>query len=107
MVNFLVEPKKGAKWPKTLPRFTSRQEAIAVCKELCKEQFIHRSEKIGKGQLDVSTRMTTCGKNLVCNLLVFLTLLIPLFAQRYLETVILMKLDSLLGFMKEINHLVT
>lgn len=54
LVNFLVEPKKGAKWPKTLPRFTSRQEAIAVCKELCKEQFIHRSEKIGKGQLDIS-----------------------------------------------------
>ena len=103
-MNFMMEPKKGVKWPKDLPRFKSRQEAIIVCKELCKEQFIHRSEKIGKGQLDVSTRMTTCGKNLVSNLQVFLTVLIPLFAQRYLETVILMSLDSLLGFMKETSH---
>merc|ERR1719276_360827 len=50
----MMEPKKGVKWPKDLPRFKSRQEAIIVCKELCKEQFIHRSEKIGKGQLDIS-----------------------------------------------------
>jgi len=54
LVNFLVEPKKGAKWPNTLPRFKSRQEAIAVCKDLCRLQFIHRSEKRGKGDLVVS-----------------------------------------------------
>ena len=48
-MNFLVEPKKGTKWPKDLPRFESRTEAIAVCKDLCKYQFIHRSEKQAKG----------------------------------------------------------
>ena len=53
-MNFMVEPKKGTKWPKNLPKFKSRQEAIAVCKSLCKLQFIHRSEKRGKGDLVVS-----------------------------------------------------
>ena len=50
----MVEPKKGTKWPKDLPKFKTRTEAIAVCKELCKLQFIHRSEKRGKGDLVVS-----------------------------------------------------
>jgi len=54
LVNFLVEPKKGTKWPAELPRFESRHEAIAVCKELCRMQFIHRSERRGKGDLVVS-----------------------------------------------------
>lgn len=54
LVNFLVEPKKGTKWPLDLPRFESRQAAIDVCKDLCKYQFMHRSEKRGKGDLVVS-----------------------------------------------------
>jgi len=54
LVNFMVEPKKGSKWPKNLPRFKERHEAIAVCKELCRVQFIHRSEKTGKGELTMS-----------------------------------------------------
>jgi translocation protein SEC62 len=54
LVNFLVEPKKGTKWPKDVPKFKSRQEAIAVCKSLCKLQFIHRSVKRGKGDLVIS-----------------------------------------------------
>lgn len=54
LVNFLVEPKKGTKWPKNLPRFDNRQDAIAVCKELCKLQFLLRCEKQGKGALGVS-----------------------------------------------------
>uniref|UniRef100_A0A6U3TY49 Translocation protein SEC62 n=1 Tax=Ditylum brightwellii TaxID=49249 RepID=A0A6U3TY49_9STRA len=54
LVNFLVEPKKGTKWPAKLPRFQDRQEAIAVCRDLCRLQFMHRSEKQGKGQLTVS-----------------------------------------------------
>ena len=54
IVNFMLEPKKGSKWPKNLPRFKERHEAIAVCKELCRLQFIHRSEKVGKGELEVS-----------------------------------------------------
>lgn len=54
LVNFLVEPKKGTKWPSNLPRFKTRQEAIAVCKDLCRYHFIHRSEKRGKGDLVVS-----------------------------------------------------
>lgn len=54
LVNFLVEPKKGTKWPKDLPKFATRHEAIAVCKDLCRYQFIHRSEKRGKGDLVVS-----------------------------------------------------
>lgn len=54
LVNFLVEPKKGTKWPTTLPKFTSREEAIEVCKDLCRLQFMHRSEKRGKGDLAVS-----------------------------------------------------
>lgn len=49
----MVEPKKGTKWPKNLPRFENRQDAIAVCKELCKNQFLLRSEKLGKGELGV------------------------------------------------------
>jgi translocation protein SEC62 len=53
LVNFLVEPKKGTKWPSNLPRFETRQDAIAVCKELCKQQFLLRSEKRGKGELGV------------------------------------------------------
>mmetsp|Transcript_31169 Transcript_31169/g.47162 ORF Transcript_31169/g.47162 Transcript_31169/m.47162 type:complete len:326 (+) Transcript_31169:63-1040(+) len=54
LVNFMVEPKKGTKWPSNLPRFESRQQAITVCKDLCKFQFMHRSEKRGKGDLVVS-----------------------------------------------------
>jgi hypothetical protein len=53
LVNFLVEPKKGTKWPSNLPRFANRREAIAVCKELCRNQYLLRSEKRGKGELGV------------------------------------------------------
>jgi hypothetical protein len=53
LVNFLVEPKKGVKWPPKLPRFSNRHDAIAVCKELCKSQYLLRSEKCGKGELEV------------------------------------------------------
>ena len=53
LVNFLVEPKKGTKWPKELPKFNSRPDAIAICKDLCASQFIHRSEKVAKGELEV------------------------------------------------------
>eukprot|EP00536_Pseudo-nitzschia_multiseries_P005540 jgi/Psemu1/254577/estExt_Genewise1Plus.C_1040036 len=53
LVNFLAEPKRGVKWPKNLPRFESRQDAIAVCKELCKLQFILRCDKQGKGELSM------------------------------------------------------
>ena len=53
LVNFLLEPKKGTKWPSKLPKFANRQAAIAVCKELCKNQFLLRSEKRGKGELGV------------------------------------------------------
>jgi hypothetical protein len=62
LVNFLVEPKKGTKWPKELPKFKSRPDAIAVCKDLCSRQFIHRSEKVAKGELEVRTFscMTGC-----------------------------------------------
>jgi translocation protein SEC62 len=51
LVNFLVEPKMGTKWPKNLPRFENRQDAIAVCKDLCTQQFLLRCEKRGKGEL--------------------------------------------------------
>lgn len=54
MVNFMVEPKKGTKWPTNLPRVKSRPEAIAICKDLCRYQFVHRSERRGKGDLAVS-----------------------------------------------------
>jgi translocation protein SEC62 len=60
LVNFLVEPKKGTKWPTNLPRFENRTEATAVCRELCKNQFLLRSEKRGKGELGVSTLMHCC-----------------------------------------------
>jgi hypothetical protein len=64
LVNFLVEPKKGTKWPAALPRFESRQAAIDVCKDLCKYQFMHRSEKRGKGDLVVSicTFISRCSR---------------------------------------------
>jgi translocation protein SEC62 len=51
LVNFLVEPKMGTKWPKKLPRFENRQDAIAVCKDLCTQQYLLRCEKRGKGEL--------------------------------------------------------
>lgn len=54
LVNFMFEPKKGTKWPKDLPKFQTRPEAIAVCKELCVRQYMHRSDKVGKGELEVS-----------------------------------------------------
>jgi len=54
LVNFMVEPKKGTKWPKKLPKFKTRTEAIAVCKELCNYQYMHRSIKRGKGDLVIS-----------------------------------------------------
>lgn len=53
LVTFLVEPKKGTKWPANLPRFDNRQAAIVVCKNLCTNQFLLRSEKAGKGELSV------------------------------------------------------
>ena len=56
LVNFMVEPKKGIKWPKKLPKFKTRTEAIAVCKELCNYQYMHRSIKRGKGDLVVSAK---------------------------------------------------
>lgn len=52
----MVEPKKGTKWPTNLPRFENRQDAIAVCRELCKIQYLLRAEKKGKGELNVSRR---------------------------------------------------
>lgn len=55
LVNFMVEPKKGTKWPKDLPKFKTRQEAITICKELCNYQYMHRSIKRGKGDLVVSS----------------------------------------------------
>lgn len=60
LVNFLVEPKKGTKWPSKLPRFENRLDAIAVCKDLCKQQFIVRSEKQGKGVLAVRLFCQKC-----------------------------------------------
>ena len=58
-MNFMVEPKKGTKWPKELPRFSSRPDAIAVCKELCTLQYILRGEKVAKGELEVSPSLST------------------------------------------------
>jgi hypothetical protein len=55
-----MEPKKGSKWPKKLPRFENRQDAMVVCKELCKLQFILRCEKRGKGELGVSSNCSFC-----------------------------------------------
>lgn len=54
LVNFLVEPKKGTKWPTNLPRFENRQDAIVVCRDLCKVQYLLRAEKRGKGELGMS-----------------------------------------------------
>jgi translocation protein SEC62 len=59
----MVEPKKGTKWPKSLPKFKTRQEAIAVCKELCNYQYMHRSIKRGKGDLVVSFILRTIHDN--------------------------------------------
>jgi translocation protein SEC62 len=58
LVNFLAEPKKGTKWPSYLPKFKSRQEVIAVCKNLAKHSFFLRSEKRGKGELGVRLALT-------------------------------------------------
>lgn len=72
LVTFLVEPKKGTKWPSDVPRFSSRQEAVAVCKELCKKQYLLRSEKREKGILGVRSGMTL-GVGLRLSGMLFLT----------------------------------
>ena len=54
LVNFLVEPKKGTKWPSKLPRMKTRQDAITVCKALIKDEFLIRTEKQGKGEMAMS-----------------------------------------------------
>ena len=69
LVNFMVEPKKGTKWPKELPRFSSRPDAIAVCKELCTLQYILRGEKVAKGELEVSSSLIS-----ICTTLLFVVL---------------------------------
>jgi hypothetical protein len=74
-VNFLVEPKKGTKWPKELPRFSSRPDAIAVCKELCTLQYILRGEKVAKGELEVSSSLIS-----ICTTLLFAVLHIMLYS---------------------------
>ena len=56
LVNFLVDPKKGTKWPSNLPKFENRVEAISTCKELIRNQFLIRSEKVAKGELNVSQK---------------------------------------------------
>lgn len=68
LVNFLAEPKKGTKWPTNLPKFDDRQDAIAVCRDLCKLQYMIRSEKRGKGELGVS-RLLYVVRGFACLLL--------------------------------------
>mmetsp|Transcript_20182 Transcript_20182/g.43575 ORF Transcript_20182/g.43575 Transcript_20182/m.43575 type:complete len:334 (-) Transcript_20182:92-1093(-) len=58
MVDFLFEPKKGTKWPDKLPRFENRQEVVAICKLLTKEQFIVQAEKVGKSELELLSART-------------------------------------------------
>jgi translocation protein SEC62 len=82
LVNFLVEPKKGTKWPTNLPRFASRVEAISACKSMCKNDYLLRSEKRGKGELGVSYigptwQASFCHVNPQCMTNVFLS-----FSQR-------------------------
>lgn len=67
-MNYLVEPKKGTKWPKKLPRFENRQDAIAVCKELCNLQFLLRCERRGKGDLGVSWFLVVLQMMILCYL---------------------------------------
>lgn len=66
-MNYLVEPKKGTKWPKKLPRFENRQDAIAVCKELCNSQFLLRCERRGKGDLGVSCFFVVLQMTILCH----------------------------------------
>lgn len=98
LVNFLVEPKKGTKWPSDLPRFSSRQEALIVCKELCKRQYLLRSEKREKGVLGVRScsyfRVPSNGR---CSCLLTLTTTFS----RYLESESLKKLGTTLGYLRE------
>lgn len=65
-MNYLLEPKKGTKWPKKLPRFENRQDAIAVCKELCNLQFLLRCERRGKGDLGVSWFLVMLQMMILC-----------------------------------------
>ena len=101
LVNFLVEPKKGTKWPSKLPRFANRHEAIAVCKELCKSQYLLRSEKRGKGELDVRSRSyeTLC----VCSFASVADYKLSFRVLRCLASVILMRRGTLHGYMKVIR----
>jgi hypothetical protein len=114
LVNFLVEPKKGTKWPSKLLRFQNRHDAILICKELCKHQYLLRSEKCGKGELEVRfyyfyylllflfNRFNY--SFFVAKDLPYLKLLLINEKYRYHVYVILMKLDTLHGYIKVIKR---
>jgi hypothetical protein len=53
LATYLVEPRKGVKWPKKVPRVKTRRQAIDICRNLCQESFIVRADKLGKGELKV------------------------------------------------------
>lgn len=55
-MNFLSEPKKKVKWPDNVSKFTSRPEALAVCKTLSNMGYLHRCEKTGKGEVALLPR---------------------------------------------------
>lgn len=97
LVNFLTEPKKGTKWPKNLPRFDSRQDAIAVCKELCKLQYLLRSEKRGKGELGVSLIiifLVSCDVGFLAGLSNHVILFVPSFFELFFFPLLLILDDS-------------
>lgn len=82
----MVEPKKGTKWPTNLPRFENRQDAVLVCKELCKNQFLLRSEKRGKGELGVSLILLLCAVRRVLSVIFSLLIVCPSFLQNFLTS---------------------
>lgn len=58
MVDSIVEAKK---WPKSLPKITDREVAVAVGNLLLESQFFHQSEKQEKkGYLKVCCELLLC-----------------------------------------------
>ena len=49
---------EAKKWPKSIPKITEREVAVAVAGLLVQNQFFHRSEKVEekKGYLKVRTK---------------------------------------------------
>tara|TARA_B110000971_G_C19808290_1_gene407585 strand:+ start:513 stop:758 length:246 start_codon:yes stop_codon:yes gene_type:complete len=56
-LHFLVIPKKG-RWDAKIPRVENREQALVICKELLKMEYIARVTKEDKGIVSLDRNTT-------------------------------------------------